>query len=402
MGGWYAPFVDYISKLMSGGTFEIVLLIILIVVGLILFLIALWILWKLLVLLGKGLLWVFRFGGEKARETAQAKREARLAAPPPVATGWSTSPRIGLRRALAQARRLVGHDALRIVVVAGKGTSDLYRGLGLTPPGIGTIGISAGNDIILIDASKADTGMLRRLAGALPWRRPVDGVAAIVDSEGISGEALARTTGFARTLGVRTALHFVFPSTGKTATWQIIDERNQNGDEICSRLAADAARIWLTTGSREGLKELGLAQSRELPSALDRMMAVAPSSLVDVASLCLGGTGLRAAVAQTTERTRPAVSPGLSVWAGVAVLVVGGLLATMAAITAADRASDLRAAVDSSSYEAAVPWNAEGIDTIPNGGRVRRISGIGKRLVDSSDFSPLVHGTALAEQRGGS
>lgn len=390
MEGWYAPFIDYISKLMSGGTFEIVLLIILIVVGLILFLIALWILWKLLVLLGKALLWVFRFGGEKARETSQAKREARLAAPPPVATGWSASPRIGLRRALAQARRLADQDALRIVVVTGKGVSDLYRGLGLASPGVGTIGISAGNDVILIDASQADTGMLRRLAGALPWRRPVDAVAAIVDSEGISSEALARTTSFARALGMRTALHFVFPSTGKTATWQIIDGRNQNGDEICSRLATDAARIWLTTGSRQGLKELGLAESRELPVALDRVMAAAPSSIVDVASLCLGGAGLRAAVAQTTERTRPAVSPGLAVWAGVAVLVAGGFLATMAGVAATDRASDLRAAVDSSSYEAAVPWSAEGIDTIPDAGRVRRISGIGKRLVDSSDFSPLI------------
>ena len=393
---WYTPFIGYASKLMSGGTFEIVLLIVLIVVGLILFLIALWVLWKLLVLLGKGLLWLFRFGGDKARETSQAKRDARLAAPPPVATGWGSSPRIGLRRALAMARRLTGHDALCIVVIAGKGTSNLYRGLGLTPPGIGTIGISAGSDIVLIDASNADPGMLRRLAGALPWRRPIDGVAAIVDSEGISSETLARTASFARALGVRTALHFVFPSTGKTAAWQIIDGRNQNGDEICSRLAADAARIWLATGSRQGLKELGLAQSRELPTALDRVAAAAPSSFVDVASLCLGGAGLRAAVAQTTERTRPAVSPGLAMWAAVAVLVTGGLLAALAAVTAADRASELRATVDSASYEATVPWNAEGIDTIPNRGRIRRISGIGKRLADSSDFSLLMPLAVLA------
>ena len=393
---WYAPFIGYASKLMSGGTFEIVLLIVLIVVGLILFLVALWVLWKLLVLLGKALLWLFRIGGDKAREASQAKRDARLAAPPPVATGWSSSPRIGLRRALATARRLTGQDALYIAVVAGKGTSDLYRGLGLVPPGVGTVGISAGNDIVLIDASNADPGMLRRLAGSLPWRRPIDGIAAIVDSEGIPGETLARAASFARTLGVRVALHFVFPSTGKTAAWQIIDGSNQSGDDVCSRLAADAARIWLSTGSRQGLKELGLAQSRELPTALDRVAAAAPSSFVDIASLCLGGEGLRAAVAQTTERTRPAVSPGLAMWAAVAVLVSGGLLAALAAVTAADRASELRAAVDSASYEAAVPWSAEGIDTIPDRGRIRRISGIGKRLADSSDFSPLMPLAVLA------
>ena len=196
MVGLFTQLANYLSRLMSGGTLEIVLLIVIIVVGVILLLLLLWVLWKLSVALAKGLLWLGRWGTEKAKETSASRREARLAAPPKVATGWASSKRIGLRRALAQARRLADPEALRIVVIAGSGASDLCRGLSLTPPGVGTIGIAAGGDTVLVDASRADTGMLRRLAAALPWRRPVDAVAAFVEPGGIASEALSRCAAF--------------------------------------------------------------------------------------------------------------------------------------------------------------------------------------------------------------
>ena len=386
----FSQISGYAGRLMSGGTIEIVLLIILVVVALILFLVALWILWKLLVLLGKGLLWLFRKGAEVVQGRSQSMREARLAAPPAVATGWSSSPRIGLRRALMEARRLAGPDALRIVIVAGEGMSDICRSLGLTPPGVGTVGIAAGSNTMLIDASNADNQALRRLANALPWRRPVDAVAALVEPDGIPPDALARAANFARITGTRIAMHFVLPSSGKMTAWRTIDSRNQDGDEICSQLAADTVRIWLAGGSREGLKELALAQSRELPNALDRALAVAPSSIVDIASLSFSGAGLRAGVAQTVERTRPTSVPGLMMWGAVAILAVGIALAYLVAINGLARASALRAAVDTASREASASWTAEDIDAIPSGARVRRIAGLSARLADLSQFTPLM------------
>ena len=381
---------EYVTRLMSGGTFEIVLLIVLVVVALILFLVALWILWKLLVLLGKGLLWLSRTGFEVVRGQRRARRETRLAGLPPVSTGWDSPPGIGLRRALAQARRRAGPDASRIVVIAGEGMSDLCRGLGLTPPGPGAVRVAAGGDIVLIDASKARRGMLRRLATTLPWRRPVDAVAVLVDPEGVPGEGLARATRFARATGMRIAVHLVLANAGKVAAWRPIDAHGPDADTLCTRLAADAARTWLTGGSRDGLNALVLARSRGLPAAIDRALAVAPSSLVDIASLCCGGAGLVAAVAHAAGRTRPSTASGLPTWLGVAVLGAGTALAGLAALSALDRASALRAAVETASREAAVPWTAEGIDTVPSGARIRRISGLSERLAKLSDVSPLM------------
>ena len=378
----------YMSRLMSGGTLEIVLLIVLIVVALILFLIVLWILWKLLVLLGKGILWLVRTGSEKFRARAARRRDAQAAAAPAVATGWSASTRLSLRGALAEAKRLADPGALRLVIVSGTGSADLFRSLGMAPPGLGKVGVAAAGNTVLIDASSADTGTLGRLARALPWRRPIDGIVALVDANGIPGEALGRASGFARQLGMRTAMHFVFPG-GDVAAWQIIDARNRNGDAICNQLARDAGRAWLTGGERTGLKELALAQSREMPHSLDRALTAAPSA-VDVASLSLGGRGLRAAAAQTTDRTQPVTVSNVSAWAGLGVLILSVALTALAVIDGFDRSSGLRSAVNTASREAAVPWAVEGLGAIPSGGRVYRVAGTSLRLADTGGFSPLV------------
>ncbi len=387
---------DLFVGLMNGGTWELVLLIVLIVVGLILLLIALWLLWKLLVLLGKGLLWLFNRGSETARARNAARKEAVLAAPPLVATGWGGASRLGLRVALSEAVRLAGPDALRIVIVAGSGASNLCRSLGLTPPGVGAIGIAAGGDTILIDASQANGRQLRRLARALPWRRPVDGLAALVDGDNIPSDAVARAANFARAIGMRAALHFVLPSASRSPAWRIIDANNADGDAICSQLAADSVRIWLVGGDRDGLKELAVAQSRELPAAIGRVLAVAPSSVLDVASLGFSGLGLRGAVAQTVVRTRPATAPGLQNGIAFGVLALGILLTILACFAAIDRADRVRSTVNTAAREAQVPWTATGVDSIPSGARLRRVAGLGRRLSDLSEFPVLMPLAPLA------
>lgn len=392
----FSSLLAFVTRLMSGGTLEIILLIVLIIVGLVLFLLALWILWKLLVLLGKGLLWLIRAGTDLARGRAHTMREARLAAPPPVATGWRSSPRIGLKKALKQAFRLAGPDAHRIVVVAGEGMTDLCRSLGLTPPGIGTVGIAAGDGIVLIGASDAGDRMLRRLARALPWRRPVDGVAAIVESDGIPPEALTRAAGLARTVGMKVAMHFVLPSPARVLAVRIVDSRNRDGDDLCTQLASDTARIWLAGGSREGLNKLALVQSRELPAALDRALAAAPISVLDIASLSFSGEGLRAGVVQTLERTHPASTPGLARWVAIGVFAAGAALAGLAVMDGMSRISVLRAAVENTGWEASSSWTVDEVGTVPDAARVRRIAGLGVRLSEVSDFSPLAPFVPLA------
>ena len=379
---------EFAAALLAGGVFEIVVLIVLIVLALAVLLIALWVLWKVLVLLGKGLVWLLRAGSDTARKRTAGKRAARLAAPPPVTTGWNPSPRIRLRRALAEARRLAGSDALCILVVAGDGGGDLCRSLGLNPPADGAVAIAAGDGAMLIDATGADARTLRSLAGSLPWRRPVDGVAAIVVGDGIPGDALVRAATFARAAGSRVALHFVLATGATAAAWRVVDAANRDGAELCAQLAQDAARNWLGGGPREGLRELSIAQSSGLSTALARALAAAPSSSVDVASVSLGGHGLRSAVARTVARTRPAQTPGLNRWLGYAGLVAGVALTVLATVVGFSRADELRSTLALATREA-TPWSATDIDAVPSAGRVRRVAGIGARLAEVSGFSML-------------
>ena len=383
---------DFAVRLFQGGTLEIVLLIVLVIVALILFLVALWIAWKLLILLGKGLLWVFRAGSDTVKGQAQARREAGLAKPPLVATGWDSSPRLGLRRAIGEAHRLAGRDALHAIIVAGDGTSDLCRSLGLLPPGVGSIGIAAGTGIILVDASKADDRMLRRLANALPWRRPADAAVVLVGPDGFPGDAVDRATSFANMTSMCVALHFVFASTGQIAAWRVIDARNRDSRAICAQLAADAVRVWLSGDvPREGLKALNQAQTHELPVALERAISTAQgSSSVDIASLCFSGRGLRAAIARTADRTRPATAPSVAMWGGIAALTAGVGLVLLVVAVGVDRASALRGMVDIAVREAIVPWTAQGIDSVPSSARVRRIAGLATRLAEQSELSALM------------
>lgn len=390
MPAFFTSIGTWVSRVMDGGALEIVLLIVIIIVALIVFLVLLWVLWKLLVLLGKGILWLINWGMDRYGVWSQERREERLSAPPMVATGWGAPPNIGIGRALVQARKLVGQDAVTIVLVDGDGVSDLCRSLGLTPPGVGTIGITAGGNTILVDASKADFKVLRRLSRALPWRRPADAVVTLVNPDGIPTESIVRSATFARHAGMKMALHFVLPSTSKTAAWQIIDARNKDGDTVCSELAADTMRTWLSGGSREGMTQLAIAQSRELPSALDRALLAAPSSVVDIAALSFGGAGLRAAVAQTVERTRPQAVLGYAMWIGFLIFGFSVALTLLVIFSAIAQTFGLRAAVSNATREAAVPWVAQDVGTIPSAVKVQRVASLSNRLSEYSEFSFLM------------
>lgn len=389
MSDLFARVSEFALRLLSGGTMEIVLLIVLVIVALVLVVLLAWALWKLLGLAGKGLLWAGSRGGAAYRTRSAQRSEARAGAPPRISTGWSATGRLSLRAALLEARRLSDVEALRMVIVDGDGAGDLCRSLDISPPGAGAIRLAAGGDVVLIDASQATRRDFRRLAGALPWRRPLDAIVVLVDAESVPREAVSRASALARAVGMRVATHFVLPSSSKAAAWRVIDANSGDAGRVTADLAGDTVRQWLGGGTRDGLDQLSKAQSGGLPAALDRAMAVAPSSVLDVASLSFGGAGLRGAVAQTVERTRPAAVPGLVTWASVGVFGIGAVLSVLAATTSVDDAMQLRGSVRAAAREAAVPWTAEGVQAVPSATRMRRVADLGSRLAEASSFSLL-------------
>ena len=390
---------EFGARLLAGGTLEIVLLIVLIVVAVILLIVAIWILWKLLVLLGKALLAGYRVGDGMVRKRSADRRAERLAAPPTVATPWSSGSRISLSRAVREARRTAGPDALILVVVAGESVSDLCRGLGVPPPPVADIGITAARDTILIDATRADNRKLRVLALALPWQRAIDGMVSVIGASGIPEETLARASTFARAAGLRATLHFAYAGPDNSAVWRVVDFSNRSGDDICAQLAQDAARFWLAGGARDGLRELTGTRLRELAATLDRALATAPTSTVDIASLNLGGAGLRAAVAQTAARTRPATAPGPATWLGLGGAALGFFLAVLTMVSGVEDSADLRSTVSLASREASTPWLTRDIEALPGGARVRRVAGISARLAGFSEFSALTPLASLVPNR---
>ena len=309
---------------------------------------------------------------------------------PLVATSWRLGPRIHLRRALAEAHRLAGPDALRILVVAGDGTHDLCHSIGLAPPGDGTVRIAAGNRTVLIDAAGADSRTLRQLASALPRRRPIDAAAAIVTADGVPPGTLARMADVSRATGFRVALHFVIAGSSRMAAWRIVDAGNRDGRTLCAQLAREASCRWLAGGSRAGLSDISNAGSRGLPEALNAAFAAATPRFVDVASLCFTGEGLRAAAAQTAVRTRPMGAPRIATWASLAVLLVGAWLTGLVAVTETARSDALRVDVESSAQAAATPMHDTDVDAASSGRAIRRTAELGVRLAGYSEFSPLL------------
>ena len=266
---------------------------------------------------------------------------------------------------------------------------DLCHSIGLAPPGEGTVRVAAGNRTVIIDATRADARTLRRLAFALPHRRPIDAAAAIVDKDGIPPGTLPRMAAFARDTGFRVALHLVISGPHRLAARQLVGAEHRDGRTLCLQLAQDAARRWLAGGTRQGLSELSDASARGLPEALDAILAATALRYVDLASLCFTGAGLRAAMSETAHRTRPARPPAIATGAGLAALLAGASLAALAAITGSARSDALRATVESAAEQVAAPAGIASASPVPVSHATRQAAELSVRLASYSEFSPL-------------
>ena len=389
-----ASVVDFSARLLAGGLFELVVFVILVILAIVVIILAIWLVWKLLVLLAKGLVWLIKTSVALGRERGAARRERRLGALPRVATGWPSRLRVPLRSALAQARRMAGEDALRIVVVANEGSfRDLCTGLGIAAPAPATFGIAARDGLVLVDASRGSLSDLRALGHALPWSRALDAAAVVVRDESVPAEALVRTSTFARACGLELALHFVVSSPSRAPVWALFDRARPDGRSLCDALSRDASRWWLGGGSREGLDQLVGARSRELASELDRAIGAAPTPSVQVASLALGGAGLAGAVSQSTSLTRPARTTAISARVHYAACIGFVALSAFTAMDLLDHSLRLRAAVETAKREASTTWVLSDVDTVPNPARVYRVVRSAMRLSEMSGFmapAPLV------------
>ena len=389
-----ASVVDFSSRLLAGGVFELVVFVILVILAVIVIIVAIWLVWKLLVLLAKGLVWLLKNSVALGRERGAARRERRLGALPRVATGWPSRSRVPLRSALAQARRMAGEDALRIVVVANEGSfGDLCAGPGVLAPAPATFGIAARDGLVLIDASKGSLSDLRVLGRSLPWSRAIDAAAVVVRDESVPADALVRTNVFARACGLELALHFVVSSSSRAPVWALFDRARPDGRSLCDSLSRDASRWWLGGGSREGLDQLVGARSRELATELDRTIGAAPAPSVQVASLALGGAGLAGAVSQSTSLTRPARTTAVSARFFYAACIGFVALSAYTAMALLHRSLDLHAAVETAEREASTTWVLSDVDTVPNPARVYRVVRSAMRLSEMSGFlapAPLV------------
>ena len=392
--------IEFATGLLAGGTFEIVVLCILLVLGLILLVILLFVAWKLLVLLGKGLLWGAKTGGGATKNARARASERRLAAPPPVAAGWRNESKSGLRATVREARRIAGPDGLWIMVVAGTGYPDLCRSLSLPVPPGAMIGITASDGIVLVDATRGTARDLRRLGQMLPSRRPFDAIAVLVNNEEIPAEAMARANTLAKAGEMRAALHLVLSTEHSIPAWRTVEPGGEAANELCSGLAAEAARTWLGGGQRAGLEVLSRVQSRGLAETIANFIAAAPRTAVDIASLSLGGEGLARAAARCAGRTRPASVPGAWTWVGLAGAAAGTVLAMMAILDSFMQGKTLEGVVKSAARETRSAWTVEGVNTLPTSTRTYRMVTLADRLTSYSELDMLIPAKVLIPERG--
>ena len=283
---------DFLARLLAGGGFELVVLVILCVIALIIVIALAWVGWKLLVLLGKGGLWAAGKGWAGARAAIGRKREERLASLAQVASGWDTTRRKSLRRTLTEAERRMGANGVRIVMVSGGETmTSLCSDLAIHAPGPATFAVAAGEGVTLIDASQATHTQMRTLAQALPWTRPFDGVAIAMENEAVDAEALSRAAVMAHACALEVGVHLVVRDPARSGLWTRIEQGRSDGRNACETLAREGARWWLSGGEGAGFERLAGAQGEQLAARLDQAIAAAPTPQVQIASLGLGGTG---------------------------------------------------------------------------------------------------------------
>ena len=132
---------------------------------------------------------------------------------PAAATGPDGEPATA-RRAVCRAVRSAGADAMRVVLTGDRRAAErVFADLGFDPQPETALRVAARPGLMVVDATAAGAKTLRRLARALPPRRPLDGIGYVPGLDGDKDRTAAEAAGrLARLLRVRAALHVVLPA----------------------------------------------------------------------------------------------------------------------------------------------------------------------------------------------
>ena len=382
MSGTFAAIASLGAALLGGGTFEKVLLAILVVAVLVVLVLVVWLVCKLAWLLVRGLGGKAAGAAARVRERRSRRRAERADAPAPVRAGWMEDRRPSLRRALREARSIGGDTAPWAVVVSGEGSARIERELGLSPAPAAEVRVSASERIVLVDAANATERTLRRLARRLPWRRPFDALVVLAPDGVVAPRAAHRAALVARGSGFTAALHLVLPGAGggegdgergdreAAGAAHIVATGRGGARDLLAALEADVARAWLGAmgdagvargaigeggegGRRDAVRGVARTLGSEFEEAVRALRDRVPAGL-DLAGLAAGAGRIPETISATADRTRPDRRGPLSMQGAAALLVLGIGLAAAGALDAvrdAERLANLVQAVEGQRIE---------------------------------------------------
>ena len=352
MSEWFAGAASLGAALLGGGTFEKVLLVLLVVAVLVVFVLVVWLVCKLVWLLVKSLGGKAAGAAARARERRVRRRAEREDALPPVRAGWMGDGRPSLRRVLREAGRIGGDTAPWAVVVSGEGSAALERELGLLPAPTAEVRVSASDRLVLVDAANATERTLRRLARRLPWRRPFDALVVLAPDGAVAPRAAYRAALVARGSGVAAALHVVLPGAGESCEGggdrgtrgaaRIVEPGRGGARDLLASLGTDVARAWLG-GAGEGrgaVQAVARTRGTDLEEAVRALRDRAPACL-DLAGIASGAGRLPETIAATAGRTVPDRRGPLAMQGAAALLIAGIGLGAAGALDAARDAERL-------------------------------------------------------------
>ena len=335
MSGSLAVLASLVASLLGGGTFEKVLLVVLVIAVLVAVVLVVWLLCKLVVVLGRCLFRGAAGAVARARERRARRSAEREDALPRVRAGWTEHERPSLGRAIREAARIGGARAPFAVVVSGEGAAGIERELGMTPASPAEVRVSASERLVLVDAANASERTLRRLSRRLPWRRPFDGLVVLAPDGIVAPRAAHRAALVARGSGVRAALHVVLPGAGGGAggAARIVEPGPGRARELLSDLEADVARGWLAGEGRDEIRAVAGTLGSEVEEAVRALRDRAPARL-DLAGVAAGGGRLPETIEATGGRTVADRRGPLSMQAATILLVAGIGLGAAGALTA--------------------------------------------------------------------
>ena len=252
------------------------------------------------------------------------------------------------RRAVHRALGRAGADAIRVVLTGDpRGAERVLADLGFDPQPETALRVAARPGLMVVDAAGAGGKTLRRLARALPRRRPLDAIGYVPAPDG--GEEPTGTKQadrLASLLRVRAALHVVLPRESDHPFFEPCHDPGAPDARALARgLTGRLVRGWLRGGVRPDLGGGACAPEEGLEERARAAIERSRSASLAFASLAWGGRGLVAAVERTWDRTVPRAPRGPAALAGGAALAAGIALAVLGGIAQANRAAELEHAL---------------------------------------------------------